>query len=199
MKPIWPSRHSSPHHVAWLCRLRILVDRDHLAAIEQRLSTRSAPAHSRRNAVARRGPYLACFNGATGTGCAGCLADDVRLIQSSYPLRAGAGQRGHVFGVYSRSEPVRVCSCAVIAATRILSGKASYMMWLEWRDRPDRLHPDYKYVRYAHRRRGAGPGARRPASGRTRWPRQLRTHRSRHIARECAGAPSLRCQFRTCP
>ncbi|TMJ74216.1 MAG: hypothetical protein E6G73_09830 [Alphaproteobacteria bacterium] len=63
--------------------------------------------------------------------------------------------------------------------------------------RPDRLHPGLQICPLRHRRRGAGPRARRPASGRTRWPRQLRTHRSRHIARECAGAPHGTCNY--CP
>ena len=36
------------------------------------------------------------------------LADDVRLIQSTYPLRAGAADVGMFFGIYSRSAPVRL-------------------------------------------------------------------------------------------
>jgi hypothetical protein len=33
------------------------------------------------------------------------LVDDVRLIQSSYPLRAGAADVGMFFGIYSRAAP----------------------------------------------------------------------------------------------
>jgi len=36
------------------------------------------------------------------------LADDVRLIQSTCPVRAGAADAGMFSGIYSRSAPVRL-------------------------------------------------------------------------------------------
>ena len=60
---------------------------------------------ARRSAVAR---YVALFNGRDWDGLRAMLADDVRLIQSSYPLRAGAADVGMFFGIYSRSAPVRL-------------------------------------------------------------------------------------------
>src|SRR6266849_1507745 len=54
-------------------------------------------------AVAR---YVALFNRRDWDGLRGMLADDVRLIQSSYPLRAGAADVGMFFGIYARSAPL---------------------------------------------------------------------------------------------
>jgi hypothetical protein len=41
--------------------------------------------------------YVALFNGRDWDGLRAILADDVRLIQSSYPLRAGAADVGMFF------------------------------------------------------------------------------------------------------
>jgi hypothetical protein len=82
------------------------------------------------------------------------LADDVRLIQSSYPLRAGASDVGMFFGIYARSAPVRLAPAwlhgrEVIAVYEDPQAvKPSYMMWLEWTDGRIRFIRDYRYVRY---------------------------------------------------
>jgi RNA polymerase sigma-70 factor (ECF subfamily) len=44
------------------------------------------------------------------------LADDVRLIQSPHPLRAGAADVGRFFGIYARGAPVRVAPAGPMAA-----------------------------------------------------------------------------------
>jgi RNA polymerase sigma-70 factor (ECF subfamily) len=78
----------------------------------------------------------------------------VRLIQSSYPLRAGAADVGMFFGIYSRSAPVRLAPAwldgrEVIAVYEdAASVKPSYLMWLEWTDGRISFIRDYKYVRY---------------------------------------------------
>ena len=51
-------------------------------------------------AVAR---YVALFNGGDWDGLRAMLADDVRLIQSTYPLRAGAADVGMFFGIYAQA------------------------------------------------------------------------------------------------
>src|SRR5258708_3564926 len=53
-------------------------------------------------AVAR---YVTLFNRHDWDGLRAMLADDVRLIQSSYPLRAGASDVSMFFGIYARSAP----------------------------------------------------------------------------------------------
>jgi RNA polymerase sigma-70 factor (ECF subfamily) len=102
-------------------------------------------------AVAR---YVALFNGRDWDGLRAMLADDVRLIQSTYPLRAGAADVGMFFGIYSRSAPVRLAPAwldgrEVIAVWEdAQAAKPSYLMWLEWTDGRISFIRDYKYVRY---------------------------------------------------
>src|SRR5262249_57306387 len=83
----------------------------HLAGGRARLKTIKAQAPTKPSprppspAVAR---YVALFNDRDWDGLRAMLADDVRLIQSSYPLRAGAADVGMFFGIYSRNDPVRL-------------------------------------------------------------------------------------------
>jgi hypothetical protein len=51
--------------------------------------------------------YVALFNRHDWDGLRAMLADDVRLIQSSCPLRAGAADVGVFFGIYAHSARVR--------------------------------------------------------------------------------------------
>jgi hypothetical protein len=98
--------------------------------------------------------YVALFNRRDWDGLRTLLADDVRLIQSTYPLRAGAADVGMFFGIYSRSAPVRLAPAwlddrEVIAVyDDPQAAKPSYMMWLEWTDGRISFIRDYKYVRY---------------------------------------------------
>jgi RNA polymerase sigma factor (sigma-70 family) len=102
-------------------------------------------------AVAR---YVALFDGRDWDGLRAMLADDVRLVQSTYPVRAGAADVGMFFGIYSRSAPVRLAPAwldgrEVIAVWEdALAVKPSYLMWLEWTDGRISFIRDYKYVRY---------------------------------------------------
>jgi RNA polymerase sigma-70 factor (ECF subfamily) len=98
--------------------------------------------------------YVALFNGRDWNGLRALLADDVRLIQSTYPLRAGAADVGMFFGIYSRSAPVRLAPAwldgrEVIAVWEDAAAvKPSYLMWLEWTDGQISFIRDYRYVRY---------------------------------------------------
>jgi RNA polymerase sigma factor (sigma-70 family) len=102
-------------------------------------------------AVAR---YIALFNERDWDGLRAMLADDVRLVQSTHPLRAGAADVGMFFGIYSRSAPARLAPAwldgrEVIAVYEDLqAAKPSYLMWLEWTDGRISFIRDYKYVRY---------------------------------------------------
>jgi RNA polymerase sigma-70 factor (ECF subfamily) len=102
-------------------------------------------------AVAR---YVALFNRHDWDGLRAMLADDVRLIQSAHPLRAGASDVGMFFGIYARSAPVRLVPAwldgrEVIAVFEDPQAvKPSYLMWLEWTDGRISFIRDYKYVRY---------------------------------------------------
>jgi RNA polymerase sigma-70 factor (ECF subfamily) len=82
------------------------------------------------------------------------LADDVRLIQSSYPLRAGRAEVGRFFSIYARQPPARVRPAwldgrEVIAVWEdSRAAKPSYFMWLEWRDGEISFIRDYRHVSY---------------------------------------------------
>ena len=98
--------------------------------------------------------YVALFNRHDWDGLRAMLADDVRLIQVTYPPRAGAADVGRFFGFYAGFAPVRLAPAwldgrEVIA---VYDGpqavKPSYFMWLEWTDGRISFIHDYRYVRY---------------------------------------------------
>jgi hypothetical protein len=129
----------------------------HLARGRARLKAVNAQAPARlaprppSPAVAR---YVAMFNRRDWDGLRAMLADDVRLIQSSYPPRAGAADVGMFFGIYARSAPVRLAPAWLDGREVIAvfedpqAAKPSYLMWLEWTDGRISFIRDYRYVRY---------------------------------------------------
>jgi RNA polymerase sigma-70 factor (ECF subfamily) len=143
--------------IAAMLDLTVNAVKAHLARGRARLqavnaqATAQSPPRRPSPDVAR---YVALFNRHDWDGLRSMLADDVRLIQSSHPLRAGAADVGMFFGIYSRSAPVRLAPAwlegreviAVYADPRAI--QPSYLMWLEWRDGRISFIRDYKYVRY---------------------------------------------------
>jgi len=102
-------------------------------------------------AVAR---YVALFNAQNWDGLRALLADDVKLHQSTYPVRVGSADVGRFFTIYAtfegvRLEPAWVEGREVIAVFEPGTGpKPSYFMWLEWRDGRISFIRDYRYARY---------------------------------------------------
>ena len=102
-------------------------------------------------AVAR---YVALFNRRDWDGLRALLADDVKLNQSSYPLRVGRADVGLFFTIYAKSDGVWLAPAwlegrEVIAVFEDRADpKPSYMMWLEWRDGRISFIHDYRHVRY---------------------------------------------------
>lgn len=102
-------------------------------------------------AVAR---YVALFNGKDWNGLRALLADDVRLQQSSHPVRKGPADVGMFFNIYAGIEGVWLAPAwlegreviAVFESRR--DARPSYFMLLEWRGNQIILIRDYKYVRY---------------------------------------------------
>jgi RNA polymerase sigma factor (sigma-70 family) len=147
----------SMEEIAATLDLTVNAVKAHLARGRARLKAINAQAPAQpaprppSPAVAR---YVALFNGRDWDGLRAMLADDVRLIQSTYPVRAGAADVGMFFGIYSRSAPVRLAAAwldgreviAVWEDTQMV--KPSYLMWLEWTDGRISFIRDYKYVRY---------------------------------------------------
>jgi RNA polymerase sigma-70 factor, ECF subfamily len=103
------------------------------------------------SAVAR---YVALFNAQNWDGLRALLADDVKLHQSTYPLRVGAADVGMFFTIYAKFDGVRLVPAwvegrEVIAVFERGAGeKPSYFMWLEWRDGRISFIRDYRYARY---------------------------------------------------
>ena len=147
----------SLEEIAAMLDLTVNAVKAHLARGRARLKTIKAHAPTKPSprppspAVAR---YVALFNDRDWDGLRAMLADDVRLIQSSYPLRAGAPDVGMFFGIYSRSDPVRLMPAwldgrevsAVYDGFRAV--RPSYFMWLEWKDGRISFIRDYRHVRY---------------------------------------------------
>jgi RNA polymerase sigma-70 factor (ECF subfamily) len=109
--------------------------RARLKAINAQAPTQAAPRPPS-PAVAR---YVALFNGRDWDGLRAMLADDVRLIQSTRPPRAGAADVGMFFSFYSRYDPVRLAP-AWLDGREVIAvwedpqvAKPSYLMWLEWK------------------------------------------------------------------
>jgi RNA polymerase sigma factor (sigma-70 family) len=147
----------SSEEIAALLDLTVNAVKAHLARGRARLKAinSQAPAQPAPRppspAVAR---YVSLFNGRDWDGLRSMLADDVRLVQSTYPLRAGAANVGMFFEIYSRSAPVRLAPAWLDGREVIAvyddpqAVKPSYLMWLEWRDGRISFIRDYKYVRY---------------------------------------------------
>jgi RNA polymerase sigma-70 factor (ECF subfamily) len=147
----------SLEEIAALLDLTVNAVKAHLARGRARLKVINAEAPARpapripSPAVAR---YVALFNQRDWEGLRAMLADDVRLIQSSHPPRAGAADVGMFFGVYARSTPVRLVP-AWLDGREVITvredphlAKPSYLMWLEWTDGRISFIRDYRYVRY---------------------------------------------------
>ena len=147
----------SLEEIAAMLDLTINAVKAHLARGRARLKAISAEAPAQ---PAPRAPspavthYVALFNGRDWDGLRAMLADDVRLIQSTYPVRVGAGDVGMFFGIYSRSAPVRLVPAWLDGREVIAvyedpqAAKPSYLMWLDWANGGICFIRDYKYVRY---------------------------------------------------
>ena len=102
-------------------------------------------------AVAR---YAALFNQRDWNGLRAMLADDVRLNQSTHPVRVGSADVGMFFSIYAKIDGVWLAPAwlegrEVIAVFESsLDTTPSYFMWLEWRGNEITFIRDYKYVRY---------------------------------------------------
>jgi RNA polymerase sigma-70 factor (ECF subfamily) len=143
--------------IAELLGLSVDAVKAHLARGRARLREINAHAASLAearpvsSAVAR---YVALFNAQNWDGLRALLADDVKLHQSTYPLRVGAADVGMFFTIYAKFDGVRLAPAwvegrEVIAVFEKGAGeRPSYFMWLEWRDGRISFIRDYRYARY---------------------------------------------------
>ena len=143
--------------IAALLDLTVDAVKGHLARGRARLREINAtavalPAAPTASAAVLR--YVALFNQRDWDGLRALLADDVKLNQSSYPVRTGKADVGMFFAIYARSDAVWLAP-AWLEGREVIAvfddradPKPSYLMWLEWRDdRVSYIH-DYRHVRY---------------------------------------------------
>jgi len=143
--------------IAALLDLTVDAVKAHLARGRARLREINAKAGQlpdakpRSAAVAR---YVALFNQRDWDGLRALLADDVKLNQSTHPVRVGSADVGMFFSIYAKIDGVWLIPAwlegrEVIAVFEDRADpKPSYIMWLEWRGGQISFIRDYRYVRY---------------------------------------------------
>lgn len=98
--------------------------------------------------------YVTLFNNRDWEGLKALLAGDVKLHQSTHPVRIGSADVSMFFGIYAKIDDVWLVPAwledrEVIAVFESREDPGpSYLMWLEWREGKIGLIRDYRYVRY---------------------------------------------------
>jgi RNA polymerase sigma-70 factor, ECF subfamily len=143
--------------IAALLDLTVDAVKGHLARGRARLREINAQASPLLDAgpvSAAVAGYVALLNQRDWDGLRALLADDVKLHQSTYPLRAGRADVGMFFTIYAKFDGVWLAPAwlegrEVIAVFADRADpKPSYIMWLEWRDGRISFIRDYRYARY---------------------------------------------------
>jgi RNA polymerase sigma-70 factor, ECF subfamily len=143
--------------IADLLDLTVDAVKAHLARGRARLrdiNAQAATLSAVRPVSAATARYVTLFNAQNWDGLRALLADDVKLHQSTYPVRTGAADVGLFFTIYAKFEGVRLAPAwvegrEVIAVFEEGSGaKPNYFMWLEWRNGHISFIRDYRYARY---------------------------------------------------
>jgi RNA polymerase sigma factor (sigma-70 family) len=164
--------------IASLLDLTVDAVKGHLARGRARLREINAQAGPLPHAQAASAAvlrYVALFNQRDWDGLRALLADDVKLNQSSYPLRVGSADVGLFFTIYAKSDGVWLAPAwlegrEVIAVFEDRADpKPSYLMWIEWRDGRISFIHDYRHVRYvvADAELALAPDGRRAGEGAT--------------------------------
>lgn len=143
--------------IAELLNLSVDAVKAHLARGRARLreiNAKAATTDEARPVTAAVARYVALFNQKNWDGLRSLLADDVKLHQSTYPLRVGSADVGRFFTIYATFDGVRLAPAwvegrEVIAVFEKDEGAMpSYFMWLEWREGRISFIRDYRYARY---------------------------------------------------
>jgi RNA polymerase sigma factor (sigma-70 family) len=143
--------------IAALLDLTVDAVKGHLARGRARLreiNAQAGPLPDPRPVSAAMARYVALFNQRDWDSLRALLADDVKLNQSTHPVRVGSADVGMFFTIYAKSDGVWLAPAwlegrEVIAVFEDRADpKPSYLMWLEWRDGRISFIRDYRYVRY---------------------------------------------------
>jgi len=143
--------------IAALLDLTVDAVKGHLArgrAQLRALNAQADPMPTARQPSAAAAHYATLFNQRDWDGLRALLADDVKLRQSSYPLRTGRADVSTFFTIYGKIEnlwltPAWVGDREVIAVFEHRADpKPSYFMWVDWRDGQIAFIRDYRHARY---------------------------------------------------
>jgi RNA polymerase sigma factor (sigma-70 family) len=143
--------------IAALLDLTVDAVKAHLARGRARLreiNAQAGPAAEARPVSPAVAHYVALFNRRDWDGLRALLADDVRLLQSTYTLRTGSADVGMFFTIYAKFDgvwlkPAWLEGREVIAVfANRADPKPAYVMWLEWRDGRISFIRDTRYARY---------------------------------------------------
>ena len=143
--------------IAVLLDLTVDAVKGHLARGRARLreiNAQARPLPDARPASAAVARYVALFNQRDWDSLRALLADDVKLIQSTYSPRVGRADVGLFFTIYAKFDglwlaPAWLEGREVIAVFADRADpKPSYVMWLEWRDGRISFIRDTRYARY---------------------------------------------------
>jgi RNA polymerase sigma-70 factor (ECF subfamily) len=143
--------------IAALLDTTVNAVKGHLARGRSRLKeidARTPPRLVDRSPSPEVARFVALFNQRDWEGLRALLAHDVKLKQSSHPVRIGAADVGMFFTVYSKMDHVSL-SPAWMEGREVVAvfedradPKPSYVMWLEWREGRISFIRDTRYVRY---------------------------------------------------
>jgi RNA polymerase sigma-70 factor (ECF subfamily) len=143
--------------IAALLDLTVNAVKGHLARGRARLreiNAQARPLPGARPASAAVARYVALFNQRDWDGLRALLAHDVKLNQSTYPLRVGRADVGLFFTIYAKFDGVWLAPAwlegrEVIAVFEDRADpKPAYVMWLDWRGGRISFIRDYRYARY---------------------------------------------------
>ncbi|WP_258719150.1 sigma-70 family RNA polymerase sigma factor [Neorhizobium sp. SHOUNA12A] len=141
------------------CLLGITIDavKGHLARGRARLreiNAQSIPLPNRTAPSPAVVRYVTLFNQRDWNGLRALLAEDVKLRQSSHPLRSGAADVGLFFTIYAKCDgiwlvPAWLEGRQVIAVFSAQGDpKPTHLMWLEWSGERISFIRDYRYAPY---------------------------------------------------
>ena len=167
--------------IAELLDLTVDAVKAHLARGRARLreiNAQAATLAAARPVSAAVARYVTLFNAQNWDGLRALLADDVKLHQSTYPVRVGAADVGMFFTIYAKFEGVRL-EPAWVEGREVIAvfedgadAKAQLLHVARMAGRPHQLHPRLSLCALYRGRREADAGGGWRSCGQQEYPLQ---------------------------